>query len=93
MKPIIIAMLVVQAAILLVTIWTALFRRRAPKGQPSLWSGIAFAMVIIAGTSIKIAESHSGQPGTDILSLGAPLLLGMAIMAILIVLRQRRGLD
>ena len=91
MKAIIIVMLVVQAAILLVSIWMALFQRQTARGRP-VWSSLAFAMVIIAGTSIKIAETHAGQPGADVLAFGAPLLLGMALMAILVTLRQRRGL-
>jgi hypothetical protein len=93
MKAIIIAMLAVQAAILLVTVWTVLFKDHTARARRQLWSGLAIALAIIAGTSIRIADSHAGQPGADILSAGAPLLLGMALMAILFMLRRRRGLD
>jgi hypothetical protein len=48
--------------------------------------------VIVAGTSWNIGEGHAGQPGADILMYGSPLL-GMGIMAALLLLRQRRGLD
>ena len=92
MKPIILVMLAVQAAILAVTVWTALAKRQAPGSRP-IWSGLAISLAIIAGTSIRIADSHAGQPGADLLSTGAPLLLGMALMTVLIGLRERRGLN
>jgi hypothetical protein len=50
-------------------------------------------LVIVSGTSFQIADKHAGQPGAEVLQFGAPLLLGMALMAALITLRQRRGLD
>jgi|KBSSwiStaDraftv2_1062776.scaffolds.fasta_scaffold51356_2 hypothetical protein len=93
MKPIILAMLAVQAAIILVTFWTVLFRRETPGDNRPVWSGLVFVMLITAGTSTRIANSHAGQPGTDFLATGAPLLIGMAVMGVLIMLRQRRGLS
>jgi drug/metabolite transporter (DMT)-like permease len=93
MKPLIMLMLAVQAGIFLVTVWTILFARPAAGRPRPIWSGLALALVIVAGTSWNIGESHAGQPGADILMYGAPLLLGMAIMAALLLLRQRRGLD
>jgi hypothetical protein len=92
MKPIILAMLAVQAGIILVAIWTVLFKPQAAGSKPA-WSGLVIALAIVAGTSIKIADTHAGQPGADVLAVGAPLLLGMAVMAVLIILRQRRGLS
>ena len=94
MRSIIMVMLAVQIAILLVSAWTVMFGRlsaRAP--QRPLWSSLAISLVIVAGTSWNIGESHAGQPGADILTYGAPLLLGMGIMAALLLIRQRRGLD
>jgi hypothetical protein len=92
MRAIILVMLAVQAAILLVTIWKVLFKRQAPGSRRPVWSGLAIALAIIAGTSIRIADSHAGQPGADVLSTGAALLLGMALMTVLIALRERKGL-
>ena len=51
------------------------------------------ALIIVAGTSWRIAESHFGQAGADILAFCSPLLLGMGLMAGLLAIRQRRGLD
>jgi len=89
MKPIILVMLAVQAAILIVTVWTMLSKRRAPNGR-QMWSGLAISQIIISGTSIRIAASHTGQPGADLLATGAPLILGMALMTVLIILRERK---
>jgi hypothetical protein len=93
MKPIIVVMLAVQVAILLVTGWITLFRRQTADSRRPVWSGLAFALVIVSGTSFQIADKHAAEPGADVLQFGAPLLLGMALMAALITLRQRRGLD
>jgi hypothetical protein len=93
MKPLIMLMLAVQAGIFLATVWTILFARPAAGRPRPIWPGLALALVIVAGTSWNIGESHAGQPGADILMYGSPLLLGMAIMAALLLLRQRRGVD
>jgi len=89
MKPIILVMLAVQAAVLIVTVWTMLSKRQAPNPR-QLWSGLAISQIIISGTSIRIASSHAGQPGADLLATGAPLILGMALMTVLILLRERK---
>ena len=51
------------------------------------------ALVIISGASWNIGNSHVGAQGADILMYGSPLLLGMGIMAALLLIRRRRGLD
>jgi hypothetical protein len=92
MKPIVMLMLAVQAGIILVAVWTVLKAPDAGERKP-VWSGLAVALAIIAGTSIRIADTHAGQPGADILEVGAPLLLGMALMAVLLILRERRSVS
>ena len=94
MRSIIMVMLAVQIAILLVSAWTVMFGRlsaRAP--QRPLWSSLAISLVIVAGTSWRIGEGHEGESGADVLMYGSPLLLGMGLMAIFMLIRQRRGLD
>jgi hypothetical protein len=96
MKPLIMVMLAVQAGIFLVTVLTMTMRAHpaAGAGRPRpVWSGLALALVIVAGTSWNIGEDHIGQAGADILMYVSPLLLGMAIMAALMLIRKRRGLD
>ena len=93
MKTLIMLMLAVQVGIFMVAAWTVLFARPAAgRGRP-VWSSLAIALVIVAGASWNIGESHAGEPGADVLMYGSPLLLGMGIMAALVLLRQRRGLD
>jgi hypothetical protein len=94
MRAIVIVMLVVQAAMLLTVVWTMLFARpSAGQGRRPVWSSLAISLVIVGAASWNIGESREGQPGADIVMYIAPLLLGMGLMAALMSLRQRRGLD
>jgi hypothetical protein len=92
MKAIVIVMLIVQAAAFLATAITVLTVRAKPGRRP-VWATFTISLVVISGASWNIGNSHAGQPGTDILLYGAPLLLGMGLMAALLVLRHKRGLD
>ena len=93
MRAIIIAMLVVQAAMFLVTIYYMLTKRSVPGERRPVWSSLALALVLVGATSWQIGDRHLGEPGADILVFGAPFMIGMAIMALLGLLRRRRGLD
>ena len=93
MKTIIIVMLAVQAGIFLATALTILFARSTEARRRPVWSSFAISLVIVSGASWNIGERHAGQPGADILMYVAPLLLGMGIMAALLLVRDRRGLD
>jgi hypothetical protein len=93
MRPLIIVMLCVQVAILLVTATTILFARSTPDKAKPVWSSLAISLVIIAAASWQIADRHDEDAGAELLTFGAPLLLGMGIMAILLAIRQRRRLD
>jgi hypothetical protein len=93
MKALIIVMLAAQAGIFLATVLAVLFARSSAGRRRPIWSSFAISLVIVSGVSWNIGEKHAGEPGTDILMYVAPLLLGMGIMAALLLIRQRRGLD
>jgi hypothetical protein len=94
MRAIVIVMLVIQAAIILVTAYTVMFGRASPRNpRRPVWSSLAISLVVIASTSWRIGEDHPEDPGAEILLYGAPLLLGLGLMAIFMLIRQRRGLD
>lgn len=93
MRPIIIVMLVVQAAILVVTALTVTTARSTPDRRRPVWSGMILSLAIIGTVSWEIGDDHMGDPGADVLMWGSPFLIGMAIMGALLVIRQRRGLD
>ena len=93
MRLLIIVMLAVQAGIFLASAWTILFARTAGGRPRPVWSSLAILLLIVAGTSWQIADRHFGQPGADILAYFSPFLLGMGVMAALLTVRQKRGLD
>ena len=87
------AMLAVQAGIVLVSAFTILTAKSTGAERRPVWSGLVIALAIVGGASWNIGERHAGQPGADILMYVSPLSLGMAIMAALFAIRRRRGLD
>jgi hypothetical protein len=92
MKTIILVMLIVQAAAFAATA-VAVVTGRSIVGRRPVWSTFTIALVIISGASWNIGNSHAGQQGADILLYGSPFLLGMGVMAALMLIRHRRGLD
>ena len=92
MKAIILVMLIVQVAAFVATA-TAVLTARSIAGRRPVWSTFTVALVVISGASWNIGNSHLGDQGADILIYGSPLLLGMGIMAALLLIRRRRGLD
>lgn len=92
MKAIVILMLIVEAAMFLVAIFTAVFIPNRGERRP-VWTSIAVSLIIVASAANMIGDKHAGQPGADVLQGGAMVLIGMAIMTIMIALRQRRSLD
>jgi hypothetical protein len=93
MRALIIVMLCVQAGIFLVTVLTVLSKRSTTEQPRPIWSSLAISLVIVAAVSWQIADKHEGGAGADILAYCSPLLLGMGLMAALLAIRQRRGLD
>jgi len=92
MRAIIIVMLAVQVAAFLATA-IAVLTGRSVIGRRPAWSMFTIALVIISGAPWNIGNSHAGEQGADILMYGSPFLLGMGVMAALMLLRIRRGLD
>ena len=94
MRTIIMLMLAVQVAIFLVAAYTVMFGRPKPRNpRRPFWSSLAISLVIVAGASWNIADRREAEPGADLLMYGSPLLLGMGLMALFMLIRQRRGLD
>ena len=93
MKPIIIVMLAVQIALLLVTAFTILKAKPSPGRPRPIWSSLAIALIISASTSFQIADRHRGADGGELLEYGSGVLMGMAIVCLLVLLRQRLGTD
>ena len=93
MKPIIIVMLAVQVALLLVTAFTILKAKPSPGRPRPIWSSLAIALIISASTSSQIADHHRGADGGELLEYGSGVLMGMAIVCLLVLLRQRLGTD
>ncbi|HEY1606531.1 MAG TPA: hypothetical protein VGF77_13140 [Allosphingosinicella sp.] len=93
MKPIIIVMLCVDAAMFLVTILTALKARPRPGRPRPVWSSLAVSLLITASVSFQIADKHRGSDGGELLEYCSGVLLGMAIFSVLALLRQKMGTD
>jgi hypothetical protein len=93
MKPLIIVMLCAQAGIFLAAAYAVIFRRSAAGPRRPLWSSLAITLIIVASTSWQIADKRAGTAGAEILAFGAALLFGMGLMAVFMLIRQRRGLD
>jgi hypothetical protein len=93
MLAIIIVMLCVQAGIFASTAFALIVARHSGARPRPLWPSLAVGLVIVASTSWTIADQRAGEQGAGLLSFGAAFLLGMGIMTILLLIRQRRALD
>jgi hypothetical protein len=93
MRAIIIVMLCVQAGLIVVTALTILMAKPQPGRSRPVWSSLAISLVIGAGTSVQIADRHDLSAGARLLEYGSGLLLGMGLVCILFLMRQRLGRD
>jgi hypothetical protein len=93
MRPIIIVMLAVQVALILVTAFTILKAKPSPGRPRPIWSSLAIALIITASTSYQIADSHRGGDGGELLEYGSGVLMGMGLVCLMVLLRQRFGTD
>lgn len=93
MTPIVTVMLCLQAAIFLAAAFAVIFRR-SKFGKPGqAWSSFAVALFVVGTASLRIGDSHSGEPGVDVLLFCAPFLIGMAFICLLILIRELRGVE
>jgi hypothetical protein len=93
MKPIIIVMLCAQVAVFLAIIFSVALGRPFRARQRPVWPSLAIFLFIVAASSLNIAGSHANAKGADILEFGAPVLIGMGLMCLLLFFRERGGLD
>lgn len=93
MDLIVMLMLAVQAGIVVVTALAVVFGRSTTDKPRPLWATLAAALTVVAATSWRIADRRVGEEGAELLAFGAPLLLGMALVAIFMAVRRRRGLE
>lgn len=93
MKPIIVVMLCAQVAVLLAITFSVALGRPFRARQRPVWPSLAICLFIVAASSLNIAGSHANAEGVDILQFGAPVLIGMGLMCVLLFVRERGGLD
>ena len=93
MKLIIVLMLCVQLAILLVTIFVVAVRRPTARQPGPVWSSLATSLFVVGMVSNTIADRHHGGSGADVLGFAGAILIGMAVMAALLLCRERAALS
>ena len=85
--------LVVQALFVLSTGYEiALPKPRATRARPR-YPYLGLLMLVGAFMSWGISENHPRAAGVVLARFGSAILVGMAIVLLLIALRERRGLD
>lgn len=92
MKLIIMLMFCVQLAILLVTIFVVTIRKPTALQPGPVWSSLAISLLVVGMVSNTIADRHNGGLGADVLGFTGAILIGMAIMAALLRVRERAAL-
>jgi Kef-type K+ transport system membrane component KefB len=93
MRPIIAVILLLDVAMFLFVSFTVAFRRSSPDRPPPRWRSLAIPLLAAGWASMKIGERYATGTGVDIVRTSGPVLMGMAIMCVLVAVRQRRGLD
>ncbi|TFI59441.1 hypothetical protein E2493_04410 [Sphingomonas parva] len=88
MKPILILMLAVDAAIFLLAVYDVVFARGAADRRN--WSRFTLPLMIGGIASIQVGERHAGVAAAEVLPFFGALLLGMAVMSILVRLGEGR---
>ena len=91
MKPIIIVMLCAQLAIFVAAAFAIALRKPTADKPGPIWSSFAISLFVVGMGSLQIASSRAGQAGADILLFGGPVLIGMAVMCLLLLIRDKRG--
>jgi hypothetical protein len=91
MSTLVIIMLCLQVAIVIVTAYAIGFRKPTPAKPRPIWFSFGISLIVIAGVSWQIGGDHARNPGAVLLGLGSAFLLGMAVVVLLLDLRERRG--
>lgn len=90
MRPIIVIMLLLDLTIVLVAAYAVALRTPTADRPRPIWFSFIISLLIGGSTSLNIASDHPADSGADILGFVGPMMIGMALMAALIALRQRR---
>ncbi|MDB5721704.1 MAG: hypothetical protein JWP15_2322 [Alphaproteobacteria bacterium] len=93
MRAIFVAMLCVQVGLALVTAYTIVMAKPSPNRPRPVWSSLAFSLLVTSMVSSQIADRHDLSSGAQLLHFGSAVLLGMGLVSLLVLLRQRLGRD
>lgn len=93
MRPLVIVMLVLQVTLVLVTCFTVITAKPSPGRPRPIWSSLAISLIITASVSFQIANDHRGADGGELLQYGSALLMGMGLLSLMVLIRQRLGAD
>ncbi len=93
MRPIIVVMLLADAAIFIVTVFAVAVRRSSEKRPKPMWSSLAPSLFICGIGSLQILDRHATAPGANLLRFAGPFLVGLAFMALLLRVREKRRID
>lgn len=90
MRPIILLMLLVQIAIVLVTLYTVAWRKPSPERPRPVWSSLAISLFVTGMASSGIASNHFGERGDDVVAFFSAIVIGMALVCLAMQVRERR---
>jgi hypothetical protein len=93
MRPIFIAMLCVQVALVLVTLITIATARGTAQRPRPVWSSLSISLMVGAIASLNVVDRHDDGAFAEVLQFGAGILFGMALITLAMRIRVRRGLD
>lgn len=93
MRPIIVVILMLDVAMFLFVSFIVAIRRSSPDRPHPRWRNLAIALLAAGWVSIKIGERYPTGTGVEIMRTLGPVLMGMAIMCVLVAVRNRRELN
>jgi hypothetical protein len=85
--------LILQAGLILGAIFHIAMEKPSAKKPRPRYLSYGLSLVVCAFASWEVSGNHAAVAGADLARLGAPLLLGMAIVMLLMAAREHRGLD
>lgn len=93
MRPIFIVMFLVDVAMFAAIAYAVAIRKPSVERPRPLWRSLAMPMLVAGMVSSRIAGDHPDTLGAEFLQNVGLIYIGMALMTVLVALRQRRGLD